>query len=88
VPVWYEDAAKKIQDLYLECKKNEAIAAVPDSLLMKSRSVVARANQRSTRSVAGSGGDYTHLRAKQRRFDSCDRLRLQLIRPELISNLL
>ena len=29
----YEDAAKKIQDLYLEGKKNEAIAAVPDELV-------------------------------------------------------
>jgi len=29
----YEDAAKKIQDLYLAGKKNEAIAAVPDELV-------------------------------------------------------
>jgi F420-dependent oxidoreductase-like protein len=29
----YEDAASKIQDLYLEGKKNEAIAAVPDELV-------------------------------------------------------
>lgn len=29
----YEDAAKKIQDLYLEGKKNEAIASVPDELV-------------------------------------------------------
>jgi F420-dependent oxidoreductase-like protein len=29
----YEDAAKKIQDLYLDGKKNEAIAAVPDKLV-------------------------------------------------------
>ncbi len=29
----YEDAAVKIQDLYLDGKKNEAIAAVPDELI-------------------------------------------------------
>lgn len=29
----YEDAAKKIQDFYLQGKKNEAIAAVPDELV-------------------------------------------------------
>ena len=29
----YQDAAKKIQDLYLAGKKNEAIAAVPDELV-------------------------------------------------------
>lgn len=28
----FADAAKKIQDLYLDGKKNEAIAAVPDEL--------------------------------------------------------
>ena len=29
----YEDAAKKIQDLYLDGKKAEAVAAVPDALV-------------------------------------------------------
>jgi hypothetical protein len=29
----FEDAAVKIQDLYLDGKKNEAIAAVPDALV-------------------------------------------------------
>ena len=62
----FEAAAKEIQDLYLDGKKAEATAAVPDELVDEIALLGPRgADRRSARGVAGSGVTTMIVRGQQ-----------------------
>ena len=68
LPLGYEDAAKKIQDLYLGGKKREAIAAVPDAAGRRGGAGRSDgAHPRPARGVAGVGRDDLARRDARRR---------------------